>query len=279
MPTADFGAFRYTVSDRASPQSRLQLRCIQLEESGYRQRWPKDGVVVLNNRVVEDLSQQQGEITKRGKESPVLIKGLNEDAENQIAVVTKRDTDIYAFALFLVEPIQLETLFVEMAKVEITEEAGKSFVATHMPLSEDVYADTFCQVLRCPLTRVLPDVPVRGVRCNHVQCFDLPAFVVLQEAGKSHRWRCPICLAPAISVVVDKYIEKIVIEAKEVGAFAAEFESTGCYRLVVENDDEPATAKRTRYAIRRLKWRDFAPKTVGYEELWCSSAYTRARCD
>lgn len=273
-------SFRYTGNDRENSDFRLQLRCIQLEETGFRQRWPKDGVIVLNNKILEDMTQQQGEITKRGKENPVTVKGLHQDAENQIAVVTKRDPELYAFALFLVDTITAESLYALMSKSQMTVEAGKAFLSTHMPICDDVYTDTFCQVLRCPLTRVLPDIPVRGTRCSHVQCFDLSAYIVLQEAGKSHRWRCPICLSAAISVVVDTYIQKIVCEAKEVGAFAAEFEASGGYRLVVENEDElaePGTAKRTRYAIRRLQWSDFAPKTLPFEELWCSSAYTRAR--
>ena len=272
--------FRY--SDGENIDKKLQLRCVLFDENGFRQRWPKDCMVVLNKRLVEDFGQiASNETKKRIRDYPLTVNGLNSDGENQIAVLSKKDPDLYAFGLFHVDSVSPESLISTLCTGELSETEGKKFVSTHMPVCDEVYADTYYQVLRCPLSLLLPDLPVRGQYCQHIQCFDLATYIVLQQADHSRRWKCPMCQLPALSVIQDKYIGKIVEEAKEIGAFSVEFESTGYYRLVLEEDDEdesePGVVKRTRYAIRKLHWRDFCTRILPQEELWCSSAYTRAR--
>ncbi|KAK1865641.1 hypothetical protein I4F81_008170 [Pyropia yezoensis] len=45
--------------------------------------------------------------------------------------------------------------------------------------------------LRCPLSLARIDVPVKGARCSHVQCFDLHSF--LAYARRTGRFECPVC--------------------------------------------------------------------------------------
>ena len=46
-------------------------------------------------------------------------------------------------------------------------------------------------------------VPGRATSCNHVQCFDLPMFLQMNE--KKPTWMCPVCDRPAEykSLIVD----------------------------------------------------------------------------
>ena len=45
--------------------------------------------------------------------------------------------------------------------------------------------------LKCPLSFARIDVPCRGSRCAHAQCFDLRSFLAFAE--RFHRWSCPVC--------------------------------------------------------------------------------------
>ncbi|XP_077499857.1 E3 SUMO-protein ligase PIAS2-like [Amblyomma americanum] len=47
--------------------------------------------------------------------------------------------------------------------------------------------------LLCPLTKTKMRVPGRGVRCHHVQCFDVFAYLDLNETTLQPSWMCPVC--------------------------------------------------------------------------------------
>lgn len=50
------------------------------------------------------------------------------------------------------------------------------------------------QPLRCPLTQERLVEPARGMHCQHLQCFELEAFLITAAAMPfQRRWRCPIC--------------------------------------------------------------------------------------
>ena len=66
------------------------------------------------------------------------------------------------------------------------------------------------QSLICPLSMERIKVPVRGVNCLHLSCFDFWKFIQYQrEFGE---WKCPICMkACALSdLMVDPVIESVL---------------------------------------------------------------------
>lgn len=60
--------------------------------------------------------------------------------------------------------------------------------------------------LKCPLSYMRLDVPIRGMSCAHIQCFDATSYLQLQEQGP--QWLCPICNKPAPyeQLAVDEYV-------------------------------------------------------------------------
>ncbi len=64
--------------------------------------------------------------------------------------------------------------------------------------------------LKCPLTYMRLDLPVRATTCKHIQCFDATSYLQLQEQGP--QWLCPICSKPASfdSLAVDEYVKDIL---------------------------------------------------------------------
>ncbi|KAJ3448346.1 tonalli isoform b [Anaeramoeba flamelloides] len=63
---------------------------------------------------------------------------------------------------------------------------------------------------KCPLSKKRISVPARGLKCKHLQCFDLGAFI--RHAEMTKKWICPCCSQPITlrDLVVDGFIEKIL---------------------------------------------------------------------
>lgn len=174
----------------------------------------------------------------------------------------------------------------------MSREEGKALIMKRTKGGDEVEARVCKTSLRCPLTRLLPDRPVRGVNCQHLQCFDLRPFVILQEKAKSNRWTCPICGVKVLSVVLDLYLEEVVKKAREQASDTVEFTEDGKYVLIpdVEDLDEEETGVGKRKAGPlsesvpfkrseiggRLNWKDFA-LTAKPCNLYTSRCYEAAK--
>ncbi|KAG9410189.1 hypothetical protein AC1031_018219 [Aphanomyces cochlioides] len=77
----------------------------------------------------------------------------------------------------------------------MTYEAAKANVIKSFKSGDDDDVVAVCSVLsvRCPLGLCVIDLPVRGINCEHLQCFDLKTFLVFQESARSQAWRCIVC--------------------------------------------------------------------------------------
>lgn len=110
--------------------------------------------------------------------------------------------------------------------------------------------------LTCPSTMLRMTVPARGLRCRHIQCFDLEYFLACIK-GQLHikRWRCPVCkkYCRPHELTVDTLVEKILQTSTE-GHQQVEFmKSPGaggiCWKLAAENAAALAAAEETSASI------------------------------
>jgi hypothetical protein len=64
--------------------------------------------------------------------------------------------------------------------------------------------------LACPLMIDKIDVPAKGSKCRHQNCFDLRTFLSLAE--QSYNWQCPICVQPLPEpeLIVDHWLYSII---------------------------------------------------------------------
>jgi hypothetical protein len=44
-----------------------------------------------------------------------------------------------------------------------------------------------------PFTWNIIDMPVRGTKCVHGQCFDLKTFLSFMNVQRVRQWKCPVC--------------------------------------------------------------------------------------
>ncbi|KAM3187182.1 hypothetical protein ACTXT7_002788 [Hymenolepis weldensis] len=68
--------------------------------------------------------------------------------------------------------------------------------------------------LLCPLSKCRINLPVRGKRCQHIQCYDADTYFIINE--RKPAWKCPVCdlLAPFDELFVDGLLMEI-LESKE----------------------------------------------------------------
>ncbi|CUS11220.1 unnamed protein product [Tuber aestivum] len=74
----------------------------------------------------------------------------------------------------------------------------------------DLVATSSNMSLKCPLSTLRIDLPIRSTFCNHMQCFDATSFLQLQQQAPT--WSCPTC-SKSISwraLVVDQYFRDIL---------------------------------------------------------------------
>lgn len=104
---------------------------------------------------------------------------------------------------------------------------------------EDIISESIKVSLKCPITMSMIRIPVRGINCKHISCFNLETFVNMQRKSKINRWRCPICQELAVHVVYDKFFMEILEEAsKFMNAHQVEVYKNGSFKIIELNDME-----------------------------------------
>jgi hypothetical protein len=268
----------------------VQIRAMRLDEEGYVYRWPKECTILLNGKSVVTYTQPPASSSRRRKDTSLNLTSLA-IGYNSAMVMKQREEDQYAFGVFLVETQSSEALFRHYSTAAVLSlDAGKAFVSSHASSSSEVSASLCRTLLKCPLTRFLPDLPVRGSLCQHIQCFDLKPYLIVQEKTKTNRWRCPLCSCRVLDMLVDKYMQAVIEEAAEAGADTAEFYSDGRYALVVDREEgaegsggkrkggncaEPMVQKKAERAAG-LNWQEFAGRKASLDVVFASLCYRKA---
>jgi len=70
--------------------------------------------------------------------------------------------------------------------------------------------------IKDPISMKLIVTPVRGINCEHVDCFCLETWVIAQEHSNIWRWRCPMCKKKAYKLKIDQLWIQILKNAEEV---------------------------------------------------------------
>jgi hypothetical protein len=189
------------------------------------------------------LTQPPPTSSRKRKDHAIALPEVKVGA-NDIIVIKQKEEYEYAFGVFIVERLQAETVIKALSQEAILDLAhGKAFVRSILSVSGEVYSEACKQSVKCPLTRVLPVEPVRGVKCRHIQCFDFEAYVVMQEKAKVNRWKCPICSSLAIHLIRDKYMQEIIEMASLIGSSLVEFNPDGSYYVIPEIEAEESESE------------------------------------
>lgn len=92
----------------------------------------------------------------------------------------------------------------------ITVEQTKQLIRSHFQSDLEIEMNFLIVSLLCPLTKQRIKKPSRGIKCKHVQCFDLDSYLCLNH--KTHKWVCPVCNTTTTEgeLVVDALFSQIL---------------------------------------------------------------------
>ena len=219
---------------KAKGELQVQVRCLKLDGSGFTQQWPKLGCLVLNEALAQEFRPPQNHNAKKRKDEPLNVTMILKN-QNSISIVKMNDPDTYVAGVFIVS-IKKEEEVIRAIKLKpkVSIQEAKLFVTKKLNLG-DSEIGTQCVKLsvKCPFTMTLMETPVRGVNCDHIQCFNLDPFIRLQRSSRVNRWKCPICKGFAFNLVVDEFFETIIEEARKVeDPHGVELYNDASYRII-----------------------------------------------
>ena len=61
-----------------------------------------------------------------------------------------------------------------------------------------------------PLSKGIIDIPVRGINCQHLDCFSLKNYLMSIDSSKPRHWKCPICRSLANELQIDGFIREVL---------------------------------------------------------------------
>lgn len=116
----------------------------------------------------------------------------------------------------------------------------------------DVQQTSTLMKLRCPVTMMPIQIPVRFDNCEHLECFDVGNY--LQMNARKPAWSCPICnkRLPFGTLRIDRWFQGILQKA---GAKTREIEldGTGNFKITDQDDDEEEDAGTPGQAIEVIE--------------------------
>ncbi|KAB5570329.1 PINIT domain-containing protein [Coniochaeta sp. 2T2.1] len=130
----------------------------------------------------------------------------NNNVEFTYALTSKK----FYFGIYVCRVTPIDQLVEKIQKSKRIAKDSVIHELTKKASDQDVVATSQNISLKDPLSYMRLVVPCRGLKCNHIQCFDATAYLQLQEQGP--QWLCPICSNPAPfeHLAVDEYVKDIL---------------------------------------------------------------------
>ncbi|MEN2498810.1 MAG: Zinc finger MIZ domain-containing protein 1 [Marteilia pararefringens] len=110
-----------------------------------------------------------------------------------------------------------------------------------------MYVESITISRDCPISKKPIRIPVRGIHCNHLQCFDLESYLYLNLVRSL--WRCPICFSNTIfeKLEVDDFIMQINTLSESYGCSKLEVRSDSKWRPISESTRSPNVTNNVSY--------------------------------
>jgi len=187
----------------------MQLFCFDLKNNTPVHVWPQSGFEIkVNNRPLA--------LKKAGKKHPDQIADITvstRPGSNSVQVLSQS----YMPYVLVINLMRRSTVDSLMSK--ITSKKTSSFEVAFQEVKTSFFqnrgSDELEMIsskvsLRCPLTRTPLVTPTRATTCNHLQCFELKNYLLMNERVPT--WICPICSKSALykNLLVDAYMTRIL---------------------------------------------------------------------
>ena len=245
----------------------LSVRCVGLGPRSMNvpkgPLWPKDVTASVNSYkdVFKILPPKYGHVRREvaGKEISDLIKPNS----NTVTIQYKTEQPPmnahvqpprFMFGVVASEPKSKADILsiirrpgIEECKfrdIDLVKRAIETFEA--LQTGDDIVIETRADFeiinTRCPLSLCEMDTPVRGIDCEHIQCYDADSYVDvnIRTRNVEKRWICPVCskIVRPEDLIVDEFVLDAINSAKS----------------VVGLDEYGGFLKRLKLDIQRGEW-------------------------
>ncbi|KAK9493681.1 PINIT domain-containing protein [Lipomyces doorenjongii] len=235
--------FRFTQSqlDKMRDNTYRIYLLSALSEDAYRQatvQFPQSMEIRVNGKVVQ--ANLRGLKNKPGTAKPAdLTDYIAKDTmtRNMVEVIYAYTRQRYTVTLHMARKRSVQDIVTRivagkrLAKETVMGQITKNHGGDD---DDDIVATSSIVSLKCPLSFGRIQVPIRTIRCSHVQCFDATSYIQLQEQAPT--WQCPICnnYAPIEDIVVDNYFDEI-LKHTSMSVESIEIDPSGVWRVPEQN--------------------------------------------
>ncbi|KAL0076053.1 MIZ/SP-RING zinc finger-domain-containing protein [Phycomyces blakesleeanus] len=214
-------------------------QCVNITVNNQKPPIIKRVKIVSNNRAGESVTSYSG------KDYPCDITYCLNNGPNSITLVQTECACSYRFAIQvivrnnanrIVEAISTRHLAIDKGKNSINRLLGS--VALEDENDEILMRQENVKLnLRCPISFVRIELPVKGINCQHPDCFDLASY--LATNSNNLKWKCPHCnkYAPPTELLRDMFFEFLLKKVPRT-ARQIEFTDSSDAWVVSEAEDE-----------------------------------------
>ncbi|KAK9475905.1 PINIT domain-containing protein, partial [Lipomyces japonicus] len=205
-----------------------------LQEDSFKQadvNFPLSMEIRVNQKPV--AVNTKGIKNKPGTAKPADLTSflvLQPDFKNTVEVYYAYTSTRYVMTFYLARKRSVLDIVTRIASgTHLSKQTVIAQIVKSNSSDDEITATSSVMSLRCPLSFARIQVPIRGLRCNHVQCFDASSYIQLQEQAPV--WRCPICnqLTQIENIAVDNYVDEI-LKTTSADTEAVEIDPDGTWR-------------------------------------------------
>jgi len=202
----------------------VEIRMVRVESEKLCHEWPHAVTMLANGSEVFQVKPPE-----EGHKRRDVPQNISAGLKPGINSITMRfeGSQITAFAVgfLLTKPCEIPMLRTQVRRADMTEAVHRvrSVIArtqSRTKADEDIQCLSSVSLrLRCPITMDRIEEPVRGLGCQHLQCFSLEAYLMSnrQMRAFNNRWVCPVCtlvLRP-LDLRIDSYVENVLKRTAE----------------------------------------------------------------
>ncbi|KAH9601451.1 zinc finger protein [Trypanosoma melophagium] len=207
---------------------RLRVQLAPFRNPAIPTRWPtaKDIAVYVNDQCVmtpwkRSWPERRVEVAKTFLPLDIT-QFLNRNGPSQRIQINVFSREFFSLvALMIVQPLSVDDIISNLVKplssLQDARDAGiyelyRTAVEDEDGLMGEVEIDDPVITSKCPILQKRMNIPIRGISCKHLQCFDCQSFLL--SCHKGSYWNCPLCdaeLRPR-DVVVDTVLWRYLQE-------------------------------------------------------------------
>ncbi|TGZ80958.1 hypothetical protein EX30DRAFT_32090 [Ascodesmis nigricans] len=229
---------------------KAMVYCTMLDGRPFASRseiaFPHQSELSVNSKTVTGVNLR-GLKNKPGTTRPADITSflvLKSQYRNEVTLTYAVTREVrvkadFGFQVNLVSPSSVDVL---VGKLKTGDAISKRTVIDDLAKKNqdpDIVATSQIMSLKCPISTLRIETPVRSRHCRHMQCFDATSFLQLQQQAPT--WNCPTCNHTVLfkQLAVDEYFGDILSNTPKT-VDSVTIDPDGQWAVAAESSNSPA---------------------------------------